>query len=258
MTEEIIFHFELWHLPIVFLAGLVAEFYGCMIGGGSILIQAVLLALGLPIQNVIATDTVGVIGSDLGAMKETRQDIKKHWKMVCWMSLPLLVGGVIGSHLLIHTSPVIIKNIIIVLMVFLLIYYAISRQKKNSHIHQSPIHIMKYIFLVIFLLSIGVYNNFIGVGEGVFMRIAMMTMLSLPLIGVLGLKMAAMLPARIYALVITSLNGLLFFPYLITLWISTFIAGVYSIRFAKKVPEKYLRRFLIIAAIIYLGYLILY
>ncbi|HEV7424543.1 MAG TPA: hypothetical protein VGO21_05165, partial [Candidatus Paceibacterota bacterium] len=61
-------YFKIWHLPIVFMTGLIAEGYGIVIGSGSVLTQFVLLSLGMPLPVVIATDIGGCLGSGIGAV----------------------------------------------------------------------------------------------------------------------------------------------------------------------------------------------
>ncbi|MDC0506100.1 sulfite exporter TauE/SafE family protein [Candidatus Gracilibacteria bacterium] len=255
MIENSGFIFELWHIPVIFLAGLMGEFYGAIIGGGSIVMQGVMLYLGLTLQSAIAIDNAAAIGTQVGIIKESKENIKKNWKLIVYMFFPIAIGGVIGTHFLIHINPDIIKNIMIVVISLLLIQLIFFPKRKKSN--QEKTSIGTYILLAIFLFILGIYNNFIGVAEGTFSKIALMSLLGFSFIGTMGVKTTAILPIRIYSLVVTMMSGLIFLPYLIVLLVATFIAGVYGVRFAKKIPEKYLKRFLIIVTITYLIYLLI-
>ncbi len=54
--------FEWWHLPVLFLASIIGESYGSLIGGGSIVTLPALLFTGLPLQSAIAIDNVAALG----------------------------------------------------------------------------------------------------------------------------------------------------------------------------------------------------
>jgi uncharacterized protein (TIGR02391 family) len=42
-------HFHLWNIPFIFIAGLVGESFGALVGGGSIVTMPALLLMGLPL-----------------------------------------------------------------------------------------------------------------------------------------------------------------------------------------------------------------
>lgn len=115
-----------------------------------------------------------------------------------------------------------------------------------------------YILLVFFLFLAGLYTNFIGIGEGTFGRIALMSVLGMSFIQSQGLKSTSTMPTRTYSLIVTTLAGLVVWPYLLTKWCANFLAGKYATKAVKRIPDEYLRRFLVILSVLFIAYLIFF
>lgn len=252
------FDFQLWHLPIIFLAWFFWELYGSVVWWWSILMQWVMIQLWLPIQNAIAVDNAAAIWTELWVIKESRENIKKHKKLIIFMFFPLFLWWIIWTYLLLEVNAIVIKNLIVIFISLLLIYQFIPKQKINKKISEKSIKIIKYFFLWWFLVLLWLYNNFIWIWEWAFSRIALISILWMSFIWTMWIKTTALLPIRIYSLIITLSSWLIFLPYLLTLWIATFLWWMYWVRFAKKIPEKYLKKLLISIIIFYLIYLLFF
>lgn len=247
-------YFHWWHIPVLFLAGLIGEAYGSVIGGGGIVLQAAQLFIGIPIKSALAIGNAGVLGTEFGVISETHQHIIANKKLVLWMMVPFTIGGILGTWLLLSVSPAVIKYLMIVAVLALLVHTYRSRgQVTAKHISNS-----RRVLLVVFMILAGLYGNFIGPGEGTFSKFALMTVLGLTFVQSQGLKAAASTPARIYSLVVTSIAGLIIWPYVITFWVSTFIAGKYATKIAKRIPDKYLMATLTVVSVIFVIYLLFF
>lgn len=253
MLESIIpSYFEWWHLPLIFLAGLIGEGYGSLIGGGSIVMQATQVFLGVPVQSAIATDNAAALGTEAGILSETHKKVAKNKKLILWMFLPIALGGIIGTWFLLSISQNVIKLVMIAAILYLLLHSYYLKDKVQSKQASK----WKYALLFVFLFIIGLYNNFIGIGEGTFSKIALMLILGLTFVESHGLKTVAMVPIRVYSLIVTGFVGLIVWPYLITFWVSNFLAGKYATKFVKKIPDTYMKTSLTIISVIFILYLI--
>lgn len=241
---------ELWHIPIVFAAGFIGESYGALVGGGSIVIQSVLIFLGVPLQSAIATDIAGALGTEAGIIQTTWHSIMKQWRLVLLISISGTLGGIAGTTLLIGMPTTYIKGLMVAAVTGLILYLHLGSARwiamKNNTV----------LIIIVFLL-IGTYSNLLSIGEGTFGKIAVMSLAGLTFIQSHGVKTMATIPARIYSLIVTAMAGLIVWPYLITLLFATYLAGLASTNIAKRVPERYARAFITAAAIIFLAYLIL-
>jgi uncharacterized protein len=244
-------HFHWWYIPLLFFAGLIGESYGSLVGGGSLITQPALLLVGLPLQAVLAIDTAAPIGTEAGIISGTYEKIVKNKKLVLLMTIPKILGGIIGTYLLLTVSPGIIKYAMAASVFLILLNSFLSR--KNSAVHIGKAH---YALMYISLFVIAIYTNFIGLGEGTFGKLALMFTLGLTFTESQGLGSASKWPARFYSLVVTSLAGLIVWPYLLTMWCSNFIAGKYATKFSKKVPEKFMRPLMVVVSVAFVVYLL--
>jgi uncharacterized membrane protein YfcA len=245
-------YFEWWHIPVIFSAGLIGESYGSVVGGGSIVMISTQTFLGVPLQSAIATDNAAALGTEAGILSETHRKVRKNKRLILWMFIPIALGGVLGTAFLLTAPTDIIKYLMITAVMYLLFHSYVLKSRVQPH-HLEK---LKWPLLFVFLFLIGLYNNFIGVGEGTFSKIALMMILGLTFIESHGLKTVAMVPIRIYSLVITGLAGLIIWPYLLTLWVGTFFAGKYSTKLMKKVPEQYFKPALTAVSLLFVGYLV--
>lgn len=247
-------YFEWWHIPLIFLAGLVGEGYGSLIGGGSIVVQAVQVFLGVPITSAIATDNAAALGTEAGILSETRRKVVENKSLILWMFLPIALGGVIGTWFLLTIPQDVIKFVMIAAVLYLLFHSYFLKGRIRSNYGTA----WKYSLLFLFLFLIGIYNNFIGIGEGTFSKMALMLVLGLGFVESHGLKTVAMVPIRVYSLLVTGIAGLIVWPYLLTFWVSNFLAGKYATRLVTGVPDKYLRASLTLVSVAFVLYLLVF
>ena len=77
--------------------------------------------VGLPLNVTIATDNIGQLGAETGIISETRAEIASNWRLIAFMALPIMLGGIIGIYGLINTSPELIKFVMLAAILFLLV-----------------------------------------------------------------------------------------------------------------------------------------
>ncbi|HEY5152603.1 MAG TPA: sulfite exporter TauE/SafE family protein [Candidatus Saccharimonadales bacterium] len=247
-------HFHLVNIVIIFFSGLVGECVGAVVGGGSLFMMPALLFTGLPLQAAIATDNASALGTEVGILSETYEKVMSNKKLLLVLTIPITVGGILGTWLLLNVSATIIKYLMIVGIIFILGHTYFSKNKPN------PASISKsgYALLIVFLLIMGIYTNFIGIGQGTFGRIAVMSVLGLSFIQSQGLTSTATMPSRLYSLVVTSFAGLIVWPYLITLWCSNYLAGKYATKLVKHVPDNIMKTILTLLSIGFVIYLVFF
>jgi uncharacterized membrane protein YfcA len=102
-------YFHLWHLPVIFIAGMIGEGYGILIGSGGILIQFTLAALGMPLQSVVATDVAGTLGCNAGVLMASPKSIWVNKKLLVLLGVPFFIGGIAGTLFLIYISALVLK-----------------------------------------------------------------------------------------------------------------------------------------------------
>lgn len=247
-------YFEWWHIPLIIVVGLFAESFGAIVGGGGLLTLPLLLSLGVPVQSAIAVNTAAALGTEAGILSETRDKVLKNKKAVVMMAIPIFIGGIIGTQLLLEVPKTAIKYIVIVAITALLLNKFFNRNKPKK----VKVGYKNYAALAGFCVLIGVYTNFIGAGEGTLAKMGIMSIMGYTFIQSHGIKSTASMPTRFYSLVVTAMAGLIIWPYLITKWCTGFIAGKYSTKFVKRVPDKYMDRIITTITVLFVVYLVLF
>ncbi len=87
-------YFEWWNIPLLFIAGIVGESFGALVGGGSLITLPALLFVGVPIQSAIAINTAAALGTELGILSETYRKVFQNKKLVLLMAIPVTMGGI--------------------------------------------------------------------------------------------------------------------------------------------------------------------
>lgn len=248
---------QLWHLPIVFLAGLIGEGYGTVIGSGGILIQFVLAFLGLPLQQVVASDIAGAMGANVGVISASGRTPWNNKRLLVGLMIPLLIGDIAGALFLVHASTGVLRGVIIAALMFVLGCMFI--QKRESHENPESVRLSKkmYVFLCIQLVALGWYGNSVGVGSGTFSKLILSGMLRISVADSIALSQIIGLPGGIIFLIVAAANGLLVWPYIAALWAGSFIGSRTVTRHIRKIPDGFLRQLLVVVTVLYLVYLIL-
>lgn len=249
-------YFALWHVPVVFLAGLVGEGYATIIGSGGVLIQFVLVTLGLPLAVVVATDIGGSQGADLGIIAASSGGIWKNRKVLFLLAFPLLIGGIIGTIFLIYIPVALLKLVLIVGLVLLLPYLIAGKKKELQAFAGLDISARQYPLVFLVMLVLGIYGNVSGVGSGTFQKFAFLSLLRVSFVESLGISSIITLPAGIFSIVATGMSGLIAWPYFVMILVGSFIGGNVVARHVRKIPEQYLRALLITIISLYLIYLV--
>jgi uncharacterized membrane protein YfcA len=233
---------------------LVGESYGAIVGGGSIVVQGVLIALGVPPQSAIAVDNAAALGTEAGVISSAFHNIRRNWRVVLLITPPMMVGGALGTLLLLRAPPSAIKAIMIVVAAAMVLVTQVQvRRTTPSRVPRR----FQLATLALLLGVIGIYSNFIGIGEGTFSKLAIASCLGMTFMETHGVKTVAMVPMRVISLVATATAGILVWPYVITLWCSNFIAGRLSTKIVARLPEPVARNLLCVAAVAFMCYLVL-
>src|SRR5262249_22589179 len=96
-----------------------------------------------------------------------------------------------------------------------------------------------------------------GVGVGTFQRLAFVSILRLKFVDGMGIGNLIVIPGTLFLFVVAAIAGLLIWPYVIALWLGTFIGARHATKFVHRIPDTYLRTLLVVIVMLYLSYLIL-
>jgi uncharacterized membrane protein YfcA len=162
-------------LEIIGLAGSAvgAGAINAVAGGGTLLTFPTLLAFGTTPVMANATSTLALVIGTSGGMFGNRQHIPA---IMPWLKrfLPVsIIGGLIGSALLTHTSNQVFAKLVPFLILFatlLFLAQGIFRRFAGSHLNdpaaEKPAHVWG---AILFQFAVSIYGGYFGAGIGILM-----------------------------------------------------------------------------------------
>jgi len=192
-------------LFLLFLAGLLAGFVDSIAGGGGIITVPALLAVGIPPHQALATNKLqSSCGSLTAAVNYTRRGLMNPRELFAGFFFSLS-GAVLGSVAVQFFSAGFLENLIIVLLIVLFIYTALSPQ---LGFERKPHKINHLLFYALFGLLLGFYDGFFGPGTGSFWTIALVLLLGLDLKSATAQTKLFNLTSNVVALCVFIYSGL--------------------------------------------------
>jgi uncharacterized membrane protein YfcA len=173
---------------ILVAASFAAGVMNAMAGGGTILTFPSLIFLGLPAIAANATSTVGLLPAAMTSLYGYIDEVREQRKWLKTLFLPSLIGGAIGSVLLLRTpektfavlAPLLILFATVLFMVQgLLARSAAKKEAENPPSPQNGPSHGRWTLAVVLQLGVAVYGGYFGAGIGILM---------LSLLGFLGLS----------------------------------------------------------------------
>ncbi len=242
----------LFHSLLLFSAAFVAGGLNAIAGGGSFITFPILIFTGLPPVTANATNNTAIWVAAVATARAYRQDISVRRRELLLLCTVSLIGGVIGSILLLYTSSEIFKKLIpYLLLVATLIFtfseplqawFQLQSQKSSS---QSP----PLIRLMLAQLAIAIYGGFFGAGLGILM---------LATLAFLGIKNIHTMNAY-KSFLGSCINGVAIIPFIfagVIAWKQTVLmasgasfGGYLCARYARKLEPRWIRIFVTATAL---------
>lgn len=166
-------------LAILFLAAIGGSGIGSMAGGGTLVTFSTLIFLGMPGIMANATSTVGLLPTGAATMIGHREEMKTHGRWIAALLVPGLVGGMIGSALLIATPPKTFERLAPFLVLFATSLFVVQGALGRGGPHETrrP-SVARIVGVGSLLFAVAIYEGYFGAGSGI---------LILALFGFLGL-----------------------------------------------------------------------
>ena len=111
---------ELWQFLVIFTVGVVAGVINTLAGGGSLITLPMLIFLGLPATVANGTNRLAITVQSMLAVAGFKRKGVSNFKLSFLMSLPALIGAIIGAQLAVDVSDILFKRILAVVMILVL------------------------------------------------------------------------------------------------------------------------------------------
>ncbi|WP_457608609.1 TSUP family transporter [Nitratifractor sp.] len=170
--------FELWVWVLLFGAGMMAGFVDSIAGGGGIITLPVLLAVGIPPHQALATNKLqSSFGSFTAAMNYSRLGLMNPRELLVGVFFTFL-GAASGATVVQWFPADSLESLIIIMLIVIFIYTALT---PKLGLEPKPHRIPHGLFYTLFGLLIGFYDGFFGPGTGSFWTMALVLLLGLDL-----------------------------------------------------------------------------
>lgn len=173
-------------------AGLLVGFINTLAGGGSIISLSVLMMLGLPAPLANGTNRVAITIQTLTATTSFRQQKVLETRKAILLSIPAVIGSLIGAWFAVDIREDIFEKAIGVVMLIMLIFILYKPQKYiygRASISEKPLTWKTY---VVFFF-IGIYGGFLHMGVGYFLLAGIVGMAGFDLVKANAIKVFVVL-----------------------------------------------------------------
>ena len=143
-------------------------------GGGTIVTFPTLVFLGMPSIQANATSTVALLPGLASSMAGYRKEVATHREWLKTLFLPSLIGGGIGSVLLLLTPENTFKHLAPFLILFatslFLLQMILAKRKGPDHEEhvRTP---ARWTVATLFQLGVAIYGGYFGAGIGILMLV---------------------------------------------------------------------------------------
>lgn len=184
------------HALVLIASGFGAGVMNALAGGGTILTFPALLFLGESAIAANATSTVALLPGVATSMAGYRREIRAHRHWLRTLLLPSLLGGALGSVLLLSTPESTFANLAPLLILFATVLFmaqgvvrrrvasgaaAVPGSAVAAQVSVPPVpgHSRRFLIAILLQVLVAIYGGYFGAGVGILM---------LALLGFLGLS----------------------------------------------------------------------
>lgn len=197
-----------WYLyPALTLCGVVAGALNVIAGGGSFLTLPLLIFMGLPPTVANATNRVGILLQNIGAVWGFSRHGVLDWRWALWGAVPSAAGAVLGTWGALVVGDKAFTSILAWLMIGLTAYTLWDPLgKKQGDNSGAPAKPRRWLVALGFFL-VGIYGGFVQAGVG-FLVLAATTLSGLDLVRGNAVKVLSILAFTAISLGLFAYNGL--------------------------------------------------
>ena len=164
-----------WQVGTMLASAAGAGMMNAMAGGGTILTFPALLLLGESAITANATSTVALLPGAAASMAGYRREVGEHRRWLTTLLLPSLLGGAIGSVLLLRTPERAFERFAPFLILFATILFLVQGAVARWSTAHRAGHPSRGRLAVVSLVQLGVavYGGYFGAGIGILMLAAL-------------------------------------------------------------------------------------
>jgi uncharacterized membrane protein YfcA len=238
---------------ILFFAAIVAGALNSVAGGGSFITFPSLMQFGgVPSDRANATNTLALWPGSLASVGAYRNELTTQRRTLLILMIVSLIGGFLGSELLIRTSRETFDKVFPFLLFFaaILFTYGSSLSKQlRAHTKESkaPFWLISGLVLILQLV-VAIYGGYFGGGIGI-MMLALLSLMGMENIhNMNALKTVLATCINGVAMLNFIAKGYIYWNFGLLMVVGAIIGGYGGAYYAQKIDPKQVRKFVIVIA----------
>lgn len=248
--ENFVGALDLGTVLFLIVAGFISAFIDSTVGGGGLISTPALLSLGLPVPYALGTNKVAAsVGSLTSVISFWRAGkIKK----AALALMPLsFIGSALGAYVVYLLPEKLMKNIIVVLLVFVAVYTYRRKDWGDTGTVQK-LGSTALAGALAMALTIGFYDGFFGPGTGSFLIFGFLY-LGYDFVTAAGNAKALNFASGVGALVSFAVSGTIIWSYGVIMALAMMIGAVFGSRMAIKKGASYVRPLYLLVTTLLIG-----
>jgi uncharacterized membrane protein YfcA len=229
---------------LLIAAGFVAGFVNTLAGSGSAVTLPALMFLGLPVSVANGTNRVAVVLQNVSAVTRFRRDRVLDVRGALWLTLPALLGSLIGAQISLSLNEELLRRVVGALMLVMLVLILLRPERWLHGTLQQMKGRPAWQHLLVFF-GIGIYGGFIQVGVGIFLLVGLVLGLGYDLVRANAVKVAVALGFTLVALGVFAANARVAWREGLVLALGSSAGAWVGARFAVERGVVWVRRLLI-------------
>ena len=226
-------------------AGILAGFINVLAGSGSLLTLPFLMFLGLPATVANGTNRIAILLQNVVAVSNFKKQKVLNIKQGIWLSIPAVIGSVIGAQVAVNMNEKIMHYTIGGLLVFMffliLLKPSVWIKGRVGKVDAKPA-----IWQIIVFFFIGLYGGFIQAGVGFFLLAGLVLGAGFDLVKSNAIKVFIVLIYTVFALVIFIINKQVNLKFGLILSVGNMIGAFIGSKIAVSWGPKFVRYFLLV------------
>lgn len=213
---------------ILLAVGFFAGTLNVIAGGGSFLTIPLLIFLGLPPTVANATNRVGILAQNAGAVWGFHRYGVLDRRLLPWVAVPVVLGALLGTWAALQVGDRAFQRILALLMVVVMLWTLWDPLGGRALSGKSGPP-RRGVWLVVAFFAVGVYGGFIQAGVG-FLILAVTTLAGLDLVRGNALKVLCVLVFTPVSLALFAWQGSIAWPEGLCLAAGTVLGGQLGVR----------------------------
>jgi uncharacterized protein len=244
------------------ILALVAAAFGAgamnaMAGGGTILTFPTLVFLGLPAITANATSCVALLPAGVASLFGYRREVGEHRRWLRTLFLPSLLGGAVGSVLLLRTPEKTFAFLAPLLILFATVLFMIQGVLSRRTLEEAPaaeldpsaIPARRWATAVLLQLGVATYGGYFGAGIGILMltSLAFMGLGDIHRMNAVKTFLAACING--VSILVFVAGGLVDYHYGLVMAAAGILGGYAGARLGRRLPREAVRWFVVLVGL---------